>query len=179
MTEERTPKIPRWAVATASIVAALFVLACLAPIPVRVHRTLDGILWDTADAGVSETVRITMDGTVWRHPIRLLFGDVYEGTFAISKDWRTEDAAMRLALSPWGLAGERGRQKAEIAYYDGPSNRWVVDGLLTPAGDFSRLVILQFQGPLETPRTRVISAPAATRDEAEALAAQLLPDFFS
>ncbi len=179
MTEERTPRIPRRAAWTVAILVVLFALACLVPIPLRVHRTLDGVLWDTEDASVSEPVRITMDGTVWRHPIRLLFGDTYEGSFVISQDWRTEDAEMKLLLSPWGYPGERGLQRAVLGFYNGDLNRVVVDGDLTAPRDFSRLVITQYEGQLETAQTQVISAPAATRDEAEALAARLLPDFFS
>lgn len=155
----------RWKKACYGAIAVLglAVLACVLPLPSRVSVSYEAIVWSAEDPSLAEPCTVTAAGTYRRY---LLRDNKFEGRLKASavEQLAGNDAIQLTFLDyPQVYAGK----SAELLIYDGDTNRYTRVGNMVIGGTFETIWICLDDG------VTCLSAPAATRQEAEAIAAAL------
>lgn len=144
-------------------VAALLVLILLlaVPLPVRVDRTLSGILWKSGDGQWQEECQVTVDGWYYRYLMR---DNIFKGNISFTTaDGTVSCHAPNAAFHRDAMYGDRG---GPVTVYDGSLNRMKALGYVAVSGNFQEIFIHAEEWNF--------SAPAGDRSEALELAQELM-----
>jgi hypothetical protein len=144
----------------------LFLLACLVPLPIAVHRTLSGQAWEDRNPDVSLPIEVVIEGIYVKHLIPLFFDDSFSGSVRIAgQDYASHGGSPLLDF-------ERGSRTDLLTYFDADTGEYQTLGVVRVKGIFSEIVV--WYADTRAPR-QLVSAPARTRQEALEMGRRLLP----
>lgn len=147
----------RWWIMLAVLLVAV---VCLVPLPRAINVTQTGVLWCSGAPGDVQTTSVTVKGTYWDC---LFLEDRFEGSIWVEACPETYgvQSVTRMGENQYGVW--YATEDAQLKSFGGMLVR----------RDGSVLVMLHEDGAWSADTGRVLTAPAATREEAVALANEL------
>lgn len=153
------------------ILAIVAALVCILPLPVKIDTTLSGIRWENGNSDYSEDAEITVRGTYYRYLFR---DNTFKGEISVSGLEGMEfGSSSKLRLAN---AAEVNAKYGSLLYYSNKKNAFAMAGSIAVDGAFNGIVILLNENTYG--EYQIITAPAADRETAVGLAADIMGELW-
>lgn len=157
-------------------VLAVVVLLCVIPIPFGINKTMTGQYWESENSDFLESSEIGINGTYYVYILPFINDNSFSGSITISNfEFTAKSNLFPVTFSPSHVNGIN--IIGGLIYYVPSYGRFEHVGEIAMKDLFSEVVILL---PSDSPDavTKIISAPAANRQEAVDLAKAVFSDLF-